>query len=169
MHKMIMVATVGAALLGCAAPAPSVRAINVPFDVARAKAMLQPGANTITGSALIRQRGGGVVTCAGSKVTLLPATEYAQQRVAAIYGSGHFASVGGGLKFTPDPAEFYQYTRTATCNAQGFFRFEGLSDGEFIVQTAIVWSIGRYSTEGGSVIARARVSGGQTVEVTLTP
>ncbi len=154
------------ALTGCAAP--TAVTITEPFNAQEAAAMLRPGPNTITGSALIRQAGGGIVTCAGNQVNLIPATSYARRRIAAIYGSRRIA-YGAQPQFTPDVPEYRTAIRSATCNAQGFFRFDHLADGEFFLQTAIVWSAGRYDTQGGALIGRTAVSGGQTVEVTLSP
>lgn len=130
--------------------------------------MLQPGPNSITGSALIRQRGGGVVTCAGNVVHLVPATAYAQRRMATIYGSQKIAR--HAVNFADTPPGYVEATRTTTCNAQGFFRFDGLRDGEYFVQTFVVWTVGRYdSRQGGSLYERVAISGGRTADVTLSP
>lgn len=48
--------------------------------------MLEPGANTIQGNALIRQQGGGVVACPGFEVYLAPATDYVIERMRKICG-----------------------------------------------------------------------------------
>jgi hypothetical protein len=168
--KLLAVFASVAMLAGCAAPAPQVTEIHAPFDAAETAALMKPGPNTITGSALIRQQGGGVVTCAGNPVLLIPATAYSKERVAAIYGGGGLARTNQGRKFNPDPPGYAEHTKQTTCNAQGFFRFAELADGEFFLITRVVWSAGRYNTEqGGYLLGRARVSGGRTVEVTITP
>jgi hypothetical protein len=153
---------------GCATAPPPVH-IPVVYDAAQAQAMLKPGGNTVTGSALIRQQGGGIVTCAGNEVVLVPATEYAKYRINVIYGSGRFAHPSG-LTFTPDNGDYMLNTRRTTCNAQGFFKFEQVSDGEFFVTTRIIWKGGRNNDiQGGALLGRVNVRGGQALEVTMAP
>ena len=53
------------------------------------------------------------------------------------------------------------------CNAQGFFKFENVADGEYFVTTDISW--GQYGSEGGWLMRPVRVSGGETVEIVLAP
>lgn len=157
------------ALAGCAAPSRTVT-INEPFDGAQAGVLLAGGTNTITGSALMRQVGGGVVTCAGNEVFLIPATRYAKNRLQAIYGSGKTLGIlHERLTFNPDPPEYKASMKTTRCNAQGFFRFDTVADGEFFVQTSIVWKAGTYSPQGGSLIDQITVRGGQVADITMAP
>lgn len=165
------IAILAVALLsaGCAT-APTQITINAPFDAAETTSLMAPGKNTITGSALIRQQGGGIVTCAGNPVMLIPATAYARERMAAIYGSGALARPSAARTFTPDPPLYSATTRQTMCNAQGFFKFEDVADGHFFLVTRIIWTAGRYNTQqGGFVLGRATVSAGRTTEVTITP
>jgi hypothetical protein len=46
------------------------------FDYSEHEPYAKPGENGISGQALLRQQGDSVVTCAGSRVLLLPATSY---------------------------------------------------------------------------------------------
>ena len=169
--RILIAVAVAAITAGCAAPGQNViRDFNYQFDAKQAAAMLQPGPNTISGSALMRQQGGGVVTCAGGKVHLIPATDYAERRMNLIYGSGKSIGPYGGKKFEPDQPAYYQQSRTVLCNAQGFFKFDKVADGDFYVQTVVAWRAGRYNTvQGGSLMERVSVKGGQEVEVTLAP
>lgn len=165
----IFVAAVVIAFAGCAVPRPPVR-IQSPFNAEETAGLMRPGPNTIAGSALIRQQGGAVVTCAGAPVLLYPATDYAKERQYATFGSGHFINPYQRRQVEPDPPEFSTLTRSTTCNAQGFFKFDNVADGEFILLTRIIWTAGRYHLEeGGFVLGRAIVRGGQTTDVTLTP
>lgn len=152
-----------AVLVGCVAPPAPLR-VDVPFNEAEARALLLPGSNTIKGSALLRQRGGGVVTCAGSTVTLVPATNYAKRRMWVLYEDREI-SRGGNIENTP--LSFYGATRQTLCNAQGFFSFENVADGEFFVTTRVTWMAGN-SPQGGGLYRRVSVQGGQTTEVVLT-
>jgi len=150
------------ALSGCGS-APRAK-LDMPFDQARAAELMAPGTNTIKGSALLRQRGGGIVTCAGREVNLVPATEYAKKRMAMIFGSSPISS---GLYFEYTPPAYFVFSRTATCNAQGFFTFDKLADGEFFVTTSVTWETS-YSTQGGWLMTRFTLAGGETKEVVLT-
>lgn len=160
--KLFMLSLVATALAGCATQKVKV---DVPFDEKQAAALMQPGVNTIKGSALIRQRGGTVVTCAGSDVGLIPATAYARKRMEIIYGSGTFAPVVPTFDYTP-PA-YQQHVRKSTCNAQGFFTFDRVADGEFFVATSVQWEAG-YTMQGGALMQRVSVSGGELKEIVLT-
>ena len=60
---------------------------TVDFNKEAASIINQKGKATVSGQACLKQSGGGVVTCAGSEVTLFPVTEYAKQRITAIYGT----------------------------------------------------------------------------------
>ncbi len=82
MKTLLKIATVATVfmLAGCATTPTTVNLVYA-FDVGKAKALLVKGPNTIKGSALMRQRNGGVVTCAGYKAYLVPYTEYAAERM----------------------------------------------------------------------------------------
>ncbi|KWT64450.1 MULTISPECIES: hypothetical protein [unclassified Variovorax] len=49
---------------------------------------------------------------------------------------------------------------------QGFFTFDGLADGEFFVTTVVLWQVG-YAVEGGALMGRVAVAGGESKEITL--
>ncbi|MES1927437.1 putative lipoprotein [Salinisphaera sp. T31B1] len=146
--------------------------MNSPFDAEKAQQMLKPGPNTITGSAVIRQSGGGVVTCAGNPVYLVPSTEYATQRIRAIYGNGYKGYVPAAgyrkIEFIPDEPGYNKYTRQTSCDAQGNFEFTSVADGYFYVTTAITWSV-NYVAQGGALMQYVDVRGGETEKVVLSP
>lgn len=139
------------------------------FDADHARKMLEKGVSTIKGSALIRQRGGGVVTCAGQTVVLIPATEYADERMRVIYNQQD-----RGFRGYPDQvpmesnASYVELTRRTRCDAQGYFTFDNVGDGTFYVVTRIVWETGR-TVEGGTLMQRVNVSGVETKEIVLSP
>jgi hypothetical protein len=166
--KIAIAAALVGSLAGCAAPVREVQ-LDEPFDQAATAELLRPGPNTVTGSGLIRQVGGGVVTCAGNRVTLIPATSYSRKRMAAIYGPRRFARPQDVVNFRPNPPEYQQTARVTACNAQGFFRFDNVADGEFFVVTTVIWHPGPYATEGGALYSPVAVKGGQAVEIVLTP
>lgn len=172
MRISTVAALVFAVVAGGCATTPATIVTLGPFDRAQAAAMLEPGTNTIRGSALIRQQGGGVVTCAGRDIALVPATQYAQQRITALYGQaqqGYYpAWPARGVKFANEAPEYQQLTRATVCDAQGFFKFERVADGDFFVVTAVTWQARQYVVEGGALMQRVRVAGGEMREIVLT-
>lgn len=157
-----------AALTGCANKPVG---LSANFDRNAAEKQLQDGSNTLTGSALIRQAGGGVVTCAGGSVFLMPVTDRAREWAGLVYGTtgptGYRSASVYGVSFdSSDP--FFAAVKSATCDAQGAFKFQRVADGEFLVFTRITWRAGD-SLQGGSVMRNIKIQGGETKEVVLSP
>lgn len=170
---MAMIALVS----GCAAPeAPrSVYQIDVPFDEARTKELNADGDANVRGTAFMRQRGGGVVTCAGSAVSLLPATSYAAERMRFIYGMppaiGEIKTieawtVNGDAIFDPDPPGYSQHMRKTVCDAQGAFEFEKVKDGTYFVVTSVVWQVS--TVQGGFIATQVQVRDGKAARVIIS-
>lgn len=139
------------------------------FDKDQAASQVRDGVGTVQGSAFMRQRGGGVVTCAGATVHLIPATQYARERFTRLYSvEGPSASNRGPkVDFEPDPPEYYSLTRSAKCDAQGRFEFTEVAQGAFYLQTQVVWSV-MNSREGGNLMALIEVKGAKTVTAHLS-
>lgn len=171
MRKVVLAIAITTALVGCAS-SPVV--VSSTFDIEAAKSALQPGSNTIKGSALIRQKGGGVVTCAGREVTLVPATAYADERMRHLYGNTTRGFNPAGLSarqgnFANEPPAFRSMVRTSMCDAQGAFKFADVADGEFYVVSVVTWQVNDYFPEGGALMQRVSVRGGGTEEIVLAP
>lgn len=171
-YAVVSVVLASVLLSGCA----TVRDVNLSsnFDPDEAKELLKKGDNSIEGSALIRQAGGGVVTCAGQPVILVPATQYARERIEAIYGSS-----SGGFKpefpvvrhsFTNDNPKYKKLTKHSFCDAQGRFVFKHVADGDFYLTTRIIWHVASYGPpEGGALAGFVSLSGGEEKDVVLSP
>lgn len=162
---LLLLAFVG--VNGCATKVVSVT--PDPADVTLAEDRLAPGTSTIRGSALLRQSGGGVVTCAGNEVYLVPSTPSVSKQLRAVFGGdvgylrhGGSTTFGGGQEFVPP-----QPHRQAVCNAQGFFAFSGIKSGRWHIVTSITWIVGR-DRQGGALLASAEVADGQETEVVLS-
>lgn len=156
------------ALAGCAGFQPRVVSIDARFDEAEARRLIGDGSATLKGNAFMRQQGGGVVTCAGSDVALVPATAYAKQRMEAIYGNTTGGIARNSVQFYPDEAGYYSLLRRARCDAAGNFQFERLQAGDFFVTTSVNWTV-NYSQQGGNLMLRVRVRDGETQSVVLAP
>lgn len=174
MNKRTYVIASLAALVGCAVHQANIYQIDEPLDTATAERLIGSGTGTVKGSALIRQQGGGVVTCAGISISLIPVTSYATERMRAIYGNvekGYNPAGLGGRRpqFSPDLPDYQRLTREARCDTQGFFKFENVAEGNFYVVTSITWKVSQYFPEGGALMQLVRVTPGGTVEMVLTP
>ncbi len=165
----LLLALACASFLGACA-APVVVNVGVPFDAAAAQRMLADGPNTVRGNAFLRQRGGGVVTCAGAEVVLVPATAYAQRVFAALYGTSAGAAMQAPntVDIQPKSVQFSKLLRRTQCDAQGNFVFERVADGDWFVETTITWVVGN-SPQGGPIMRRVSVAGGSSVTVIVAP
>jgi len=156
---------------GCIATAPvqQIREIAEPFDQELATRQLRHGPNTLRGNAFMRQQGGGVVTCAGRVVSLIPRTPYANGRIFAIYNTNEFGvSTSANFRFVPDLPEYHSNLRQAQCDSQGNFLFENVADGEFFVVTQITWQVGQ-ALQGGNLMRKVTLVGGSITSIIMAP
>lgn len=167
MRFVVCAALAAMTLAGCATQQRPTVNIESAFDAVQAKSQMQDGSNTIKGSGFLRQRGGGVVTCAGSEVVLVPATYYARERFAHLYGTGGINRNRLNPVFVPDPPEYRTFTKKTRCDAQGNFTFERVSDGDFFVTTGVHWQVGG-ANQGGPIMSRARVGSGETLNIVIS-
>jgi hypothetical protein len=153
-----------------AACAPQQQTINLSstFNSAEAEFILTDGNATITGQGFLRQKGGGVVTCAGAPVHLFPKTKYTNERMRHLYG-GTNGGVNYNLtpKFTPDSFDYYELARQEQCDAQGHFEFSNVPAGEFYVTTSVNWIVANVR-QGGAIMQPIDVAPGEKVNVLLT-
>lgn len=182
MHKIRLTLLIGSAVQlalvsGCAVMEHPKERMPIPmaFDEAAALKMLAPGAATIRGSAAVRQVGGGVVTCAGEDVDLVPDTAYAKWRMQAYYGGtyrGYRNVQRPDVVFEPNVDAYHQARRTTRCDAQGRFEFTKVGPGSYFVITRVVWTVGgggRYNAHGGALMHSAIVNGSDDVNLVLAP
>lgn len=165
-----MIAAVAVALLaGCAVQPTEMRYnITAQYDHEAARAAMAPGDGSISGTAFMRQRGGGVVTCAGQDVHLLANTEYARQRLSHIYGHAPVTNevvaqdarvaMSRQYIFNPDVPEYKADQRTTKCDEQGEFAFDSAKDGEYFIVTGVLWEVGAMR-QGGVMVTKVIVSG----------
>lgn len=143
------------------------------FNEDKASYILNIGNNTLKGSAMIRQSGGGIVTCAGNNVAIIPATEYSKERIFAIYNNYNKAYkqyniYSNVVAFENDDINYHKFKKSTICNPLGFFVIENLSDGEYFLTTQVTWNVGGY-INGGFLMERVSLSNGETKEIILAP
>lgn len=158
MKKVLTILSVLFFINSCAHQEPI--KLNSTFDENQAKSMLENGKMTFTGEAFLRRTDGGIVTCAGQEVKLIPETQYAAERIFHIYGAQQKAYspaiyfITNPTTFTPDESAYYNYSRSSICNSQGHFKFTSLNKGKYIIIARVMWGPlpNRYFPEGGNLV-----------------
>jgi len=144
--------------------------VTAPFVPAEAAFINQRGAARLSGQAFMRQMGGGVVTCAGEKVRLIPATAYARERISKIYGTskGGRVNIYQAASGKNMPPAYLKLMRIAICDAEGDFEFNGVANGAYYIATRVIWyTPGSYVPEGGGVARQVTIRGGRSQRVIL--
>lgn len=134
--------------------APPFAKIQTKFDYSEHEAYAKPGENGISGQTFLRQEGG--VTCAGSRVLLLPATDYFREMI------GHI--IAGSEPKPPEKTypSLKSMIRRTQCDAQGNFSFSEIPDGAWFVLTQVT------ARHGGVLITEMTLSNGGTIQILLT-
>ena len=136
------------------------------------------GSTTVKGSAFLKQRGGGVVTCAGNEVTLTPVTRYSTERISFLYDSTEFGILQRGLpralrgKYFKEeaPVAYGQYSKRARCDVDGKFEFQNVPQGSYYLITVVEWNTGRnmFENEGGFIMKRISVNDKELVKFVIS-
>lgn len=143
-----------------------------PFDQDQALHQLREGAATLSGTALLLNRYGGATTCAGKQVSLIPATAYADERMAVLYGPGRQGVAWPPVpRFEPESLAYEAAARTEVCGADGNFRFDKVADGSFYVVAIVPWQPYPGADRRASLAQRVEIKGGksQTIEIKYRP
>jgi hypothetical protein len=148
---------------GCSLREGAVRAspprfvkMQTKLDYSEHEPYAQSGENIISGQAFLKQSEESVVTCAGSRVLLLPATSYFREMI------GHM--VAGSEPRPPEKAypNLKGMIRRAECDPQGKFSFSEIPDGAWFVLTEVK------AKPGGVLITEMMLSNGETTDILLT-
>lgn len=129
----------------------------------------QAGNSTVSGGAFITLENGEQKGCAGFHVELLPAGEYAKQRILHTYGNmqrGQILISQQPPKFSPDVKAYHDYVRKADCDEQDQFRFNDVAAGDYFVIAFIIWKEGD-ALQGGGVMHQLSVQKGLDTSITL--
>lgn len=176
MNKLAIAALafVALAFAGCNPGAPKVE-IHSAYNPDEIAYMKIPGNNTIKVNAFLRQRGGGNVTCAGNNVALVGASTYATERMIAYFGSVANPRLYRGQVIVPEPSDS-RYNEDAVrkiCDSSGWAIFDNVADGDYYLTTIVSWETATgYNASmewnGGGLMRKVSVSGGESVEVIIT-
>ena len=137
--------------------APSFMKMQTKFDYSEHEPYAKRGENGVSGQAFLRQQGENVVTCAGSRVLLLPATSYFREMFWHLIIDGS----------EPEPPEtpypsLKSMIRRTQCDAQGNFSFSEIPDGTWFILTQV------NARDGGVLITEVTLSNRSTTPVLLT-
>jgi hypothetical protein len=121
------------------------------FDYSEHEPYAKPGDNGINGQAFLAQQDGSVVTCAGSRVLLLPATSYFREMFWHMIVAGRDAE---------SPERTYPGLKTmirrTECDAQGNFSFSEIPSGTWFMLTEV------NARHGGLLVAEMTLPGATT-------
>jgi hypothetical protein len=161
-RKLIIVGVVGSVLSAC----QSAR-VEAPFDPKAAEYVLKTGTGRIDGQAFLRRDYGRLVTAAGERVFLVPATSYTMERFNRMFTGERRAYFGTEIEDTPP--DYYRYRRETKVDMTGKFGFENLAPGPYIVATRVFWTEPKsYYTHGGAVYDIVDVKADQTTTAIIS-
>ena len=133
--------------------------IKTTFDPLEHNVYTQPGESSIKGQGFLRQQGGGVVTCAGSEVLLMPVTSYFRE-VVMHFRAGNTPQIAKNI-------DQIAARKRGQCDAQGNFSFSQLPAGSWFVMTQVNWVVSS-NEQGGRLIREVYLSKNETIQVLLT-
>ena len=168
MKKLLIIGIILSSLSGCAHQVPTNNLHNQ-FNPAEAKKLLEEGKNSVKGEAFLRQNGGGIITWAGTVVSLIPKTHYTEERLQHIYGVLDYNDVKSSknsINFNPNPFEYTQLQKETKCNSRGGFEFNNVADGDFYITTYVQWQV--VSSQGAGLIQKVQLSNESTKKIILT-
>lgn len=164
-RNLAIVAVVVMLAAGCETPEPI--ATKTIFDPVAVAFIHERGPNAVNGQAFLRQKGGGVVTCAGRTVSLIPSGAHSRERIRNEYGTTRWPALA--VRPADQPSRVYLlHMRRTICDAQGNFAFSGLADGDYFVETVVNWEVAG-EDQGGALMAPVSLWDGASKRVMVTP
>ena len=127
------------------------------FDAAEVAYIHDVGTDRIEGNAFLRQKGGGVVTCAGEAVRLIPLGQFAKKYFRIRYIEKKAATLDPW-----DAPAFHDHVRTTRCESDGRFLFTEVAPGSYFIETKVPWVVYSHGTQGGDVGYALEVRGDGT-------
>jgi hypothetical protein len=165
MVRVVWIACLAGTLSGCQlGPAASVTAA---FDPKTAEYVFKSGTGRIDGQAFLRRDQGRLVTAAGERVFLIPATAYAIERFDKMFGGGRRSYYGNAVE--DPPPDYLTYRRETKVDMTGKFAFENLAPGRYIVATRVFWTEPKsFLTHGGAMYDLVEVRDGATTSAIIS-
>ncbi|WP_353184260.1 carboxypeptidase regulatory-like domain-containing protein [Bosea sp. (in: a-proteobacteria)] len=159
---LALTALAGALVAGCVERKPG----TVAFSAEEAAFIKKRGSGIIAGHAFRTKPSGVVVNAAGEVVRLVPATEFARERFANLYGKRKYIPHAAYPRDDAVDPAYAAYTRTTKAESNGRFVFENVAPGSYFLTTQVVWGDeAAFSREGGSVYDMVTLTGKETEPV----
>lgn len=153
---------VGAVTAGCVERKPA----TVAFSTEEAAFIKKGGTGVITGHAFRTKPSGVVVNAAGEVVRLIPATAFARERFANLYGKRKYIPHAAYPRDDDVDPAYSEYTRTTKAESNGRFVFDKVAPGSYLLTTQVIWGDeAAFSREGGSVYDSVTLTGKETEPV----
>ncbi len=156
-------------LTGCAITPHSFLSTYEPGQLPKSSGI--EGVHTLKGSAFLRQKGGGVVTCAGEEVKLTKELEltrnaYANEYLSLPYYVKNVTPVDTRLLAFEEELAILRskHVLTSQCDVDGRFTFENIAAGDYSVLTKVEWYAGQYA-QGGYVSKRIKIAESKSPKV----
>ncbi len=160
------VTCLGALLVGACQMGPSAP-INAVFDQKSSEYILKSGSGRIDGQAFLKRDYGRLVTAAGERVFLIPATAYAVERFDRMFGGDRRSYYGNQVD--EPPPEYLTYRRETKVDMGGKFAFEKLAPGRYIVATRVFWTEPKsFFTHGGAMYDVVDVKNDETATAIIS-
>lgn len=160
---VLMVSALG--LAGCVSG--EAQPIAIAFDPKAAEFASRPGTGVVDGQAFLRRDYGRVVTAAGERVFLIPATAYAVERFGKMFDGEYRSYYGRSVEAPPD--DYYRYRRETKVDMSGRFTFDKVPPGRYIVATRIFWTEPKsFFTHGGAMYDLVEVKNEETTNAIIS-
>lgn len=171
MKNAIIIYVFSIFLASCAS-APQIFNLSTNFDISEVAWFSKQGSATISGDSFWRQAGGGVVTCAGTKISLYPQSQYADERAKFLYGNntkGFRGALHTNYQFIPDDSyDYHEARKTTICDATGKFEFLNLPSGQYYIASRVVWQV-QSIWQGGSLMQKISLAENENKKISLSP
>ncbi|WP_157732885.1 carboxypeptidase regulatory-like domain-containing protein [Bosea sp. AS-1] len=155
-------ALAGAIMAGCVERKPA----TVAFSTEEAAFIKKGGSGVIVGHAFRTKPSGVVVNAAGEVVRLIPATAFARERFANLYGKRKYIPHAAYPRDDDIDPAYSEYTRTTKAESNGRFVFDKIAPGTYFLTTQVIWGDeAAFSREGGSVYDSVTLTGKETEPV----
>ena len=153
-------------LAGCGPVGPAQK-IETAFDAKAAEYAAKPGTGRIEGQAFLRRDYGRLVTAAGERVFLIPATPYAVERFRKMFDSEYRAYFGNEVE--PPPEDYFRHRRESKVDMQGHFVFANVAPGRYILATRVFWTEpNSFLTRGGAMYDVVDVRNDETTKAIVS-
>ena len=153
-------------IVGCNATQPYIYKTIGIYDSSEVEWSKLSGNSKIFGSGFLRQSGGGVVSCAGNEVSLIPASSYANERLNYLFGNLQ-KGYNPNRYIDEASSSYLDDMRVTICDVDGKFEFNDIPSGVYYVTTRVEWMVGN-SGQGGSLMQKVEIGQNESRRVVLT-